>query len=347
VSEIHIPVLRSEIIERLAPRKPGLIIDATLGLGGHAAALLGACPECSLLGIDRDPDALDPASERLRKFPNRCVFVCSPFDRLPSILAAEGLSQPMAILADLGCSSLQLDRAERGFAFSSDGPLDMRMGKEGPTAADFVNTAEPADLLRVLYEYGEERRARSIVRAIVRRREEKAFERTSELAEIVLRALGRGREKIHPATRTFQALRIAVNDELRQLENFIGPAVESLAPGGRIGIISFHSLEDRIVKRSFRRLAGRDPRRSGPQLVLPPPPSLVKVLTPRPIRPSQEEVRSNPRSRSARLRVAEKIAPGTEEGGGRRDTYARKDSGMSAGEISDRDSECSILEAVA
>lgn len=308
MSEIHTPVLLQEIITMLVPRKPGLLVDVTLGLGGHSSGLLKACPECTLLGLDRDSQALELAEKRLRELPNPKHLVQAPFDQLPKILAADGFSQPIVILADLGCSSLQLDSAERGFSFSFDGPLDMRMGSEGPTAADFVNTKEPEELLQILWNYGEERKARAIVRAITQRRREIPFERSGELASLVARVSGpRGAAKIHPATRTFQALRIAVNDELGQLERFLAPAISALAPGGRLAVISFHSLEDRIVKHTFRRLEGKEHHGPGP---MPEPGDInatIRVLTRKPIRPTEEETRSNPRARSARLRVAEKL----------------------------------------
>ncbi len=310
VPEIHTPVLREEMTSLLSPRSAGLLVDVTLGLGGHSLSLLEACPDCALLGIDRDPRALDLARERLKDLPNALTLVCAPFDRLPQVLAAEGFFEPIVILADLGCSSLQLDTAERGFSFSSDGPLDMRMGAEGPTAADFINSAPPEELIRVLFEYGEERRARAISRAILRRREKKPITRCRELVDLVVSVSGpRGSSRIHPATRTFQAIRIAVNDELGQLERFLQPAVSALAPGGRIAVVSFHSLEDRIVKQVFRRLEGREAPAPGP---MPEPQehrAEIRVLTRRPIRPTEEECHSNPRARSARLRIAEKLPP--------------------------------------
>ncbi len=306
--ELHLPVLLGEVVSGLQPPAPGLLVDATIGLGGHAQALLNTYPDCSLLGLDRDPQALDHTRKRLKDFTDRTRLVCSPFARIPEVLAATDSPSPVAILADLGCSSLQLDSPDRGFSFSTDGPLDMRMGADGPSAADLVNTAEPEALMRILWDYGEERRARAIVRALVRQRETKPIETTGELSRLVQGVLGRRPgSKIHPATRTFQALRIAVNDELGQLEAFLEPAVRALAPAGKIGVISFHSLEDRIVKHTLRRLEGRIPMPPGPPSPEPNTPALVRVLTRRPIRPSDQEVKSNPRSRSARLRIAKRL----------------------------------------
>jgi len=308
VPELHLPVLLGEVVSGLQPPAPGLLVDATIGLGGHAQALLNTYPDCSLLGLDRDPQALDHTRKRLKDFTDRTTLVCSPFARIPEVLAATDSPSPVAILADLGCSSLQLDSPDRGFSFSTDGPLDMRMGTDGPSAADLVNTAEPEALMRILWDYGEERRARAIVRALVRQRETKPIETTGELSRLVQGVLGRKPgSKIHPATRTFQALRIAVNDELGQLEAFLEPAVHALAPAGKIGVISFHSLEDRIVKHTLRRLEGRIPMPPGPPSPEPNTPALVRVLTRRPIRPSDQEVKSNPRSRSARLRIAKRL----------------------------------------
>lgn len=306
--ELHLPVLLEEIVSGLKPASPGLFVDATIGLGGHAKALLSAYSDCSLLGLDRDPQALEHTRARLESFGDRLTIICSPFARMPEVLAATDSPRPVAVLADLGCSSLQLDSADRGFSFSSEGPLDMRMGSTGTTAADLVNTAEPEALMRILWDYGEERRARAIVRALVRQRETKSIETTGELSRIVQGVLGRRPgSKIHPATRTFQALRIAVNDELGQLQSFIEPAAQSLAPGGKLGIIAFHSLEDRIVKHTLRRLAGQMPTPPGPASLEEPEPALVQVLTRRPIRPSDDEIKNNPRARSARLRIAQRL----------------------------------------
>lgn len=302
----HLPVLTDLVVELLVPAGPGLLIDATVGLGGHAEALLRAEPGFQLVGLDRDPQALARAAERLQPFSDRVQLVEETFDRLPLVLRRLGLGAPVAVLADIGCSSLQLDSAERGFSFASDGPLDMRMGGTGPTAAELLEEAEWEELVRILRDYGEERRARAIARAIIRRREQDPLRTTAQLSRLVQDVMGGRKRRIHPATRTFQALRIAVNDELGQLERFLEPAVRSLKSGGRIAVISFHSLEDRIVKHSLRRLAGRctcppdfPVCRCNPQRV-------VEVLTSSPVRPDDEEIERNPRARSARLRAAQK-----------------------------------------
>jgi len=304
VASKHLPVLTDRVVELLAPAGPGLLVDATVGLGGHAEALLRAVPEFQLVGLDRDPQALARAGERLQPFSDRVQLIEETFDRLPLVLRRLGLGAPVAVLADIGCSSLQLDSAERGFSFASDGALDMRMGGTGPTAADLLQQSEWEELVRILRDYGEERRARAIARAIVRRREQEPLRTTAQLSRLVQDVMGGRERRIHPATRTFQALRIAVNDELGQLERFLEPAIRSLKSGGRIAVISFHSLEDRIVKHGLRRLAGRctcppdfPVCRCNPQRV-------VEVLTSSPVRPDEEEIDRNPRARSARLRAA-------------------------------------------
>jgi len=308
VAAVHVPVLRDRVVAWLAPTAPGLLVDVTVGLGGHAAALLEAAPGLRLVGLDRDPEAIEHARQRLQPFSDRVRLIQGAFADLPAVLDSLGSPPLAAVLADLGCSSLQLDSPERGFSFSSSGPLDMRMSLAGPTAGDLVNGAAEDELVRVLKDYGEERRARRVARAIVDARRRHPIRTTDELAQLVAGAVGGGGgHRIHPATRTFQALRIAVNDELGQLERFVGPAVRALQPEGRIAVISFHSLEDRIVKHSLRRLAGG--------CVCPPeapactcrPERLIEILTRRPDRPSADEVAANPRARSARLRVARRI----------------------------------------
>jgi 16S rRNA (cytosine1402-N4)-methyltransferase len=304
----HDPVLLSEVLEILRPVPPdGTLVDATIGLGGHAEALLEANPQARLIGIDRDPEALARSGERLGRFGNRVTLVRGRHETLFEILKQHGIGRAAGILVDLGVSSMQLDDAGRGFSFRYDAPLDMRMGGDGVTAADLVNGAEEDELVRILREYGEEPMARRIARAIVAARAEQLIETTSRLAEII-RSVKRSRpHEIDPSTLTFQALRIAVNNELVGLDRFIDDAVGMLEPGARLAVISFHSLEDRIVKRAFRRLKG--------ECICPPgmpvcgcgAQQLIEVLTGRPVTASDEELDRNPRSRSAKLRAAEKV----------------------------------------
>ena len=306
MASVHLPVLTDHVVDFLAPAAPGLVVDATVGLGGHAEALLRAEPGFRVVGLDRDPQALVRAGERLRAYSDRVQLVEATFDQLPEVLERIGEDPPTAILADLGCSSLQLDSSDRGFSFQTDGPLDMRMGDRGETAAELLERIDWEDLVRILRDYGEERRAKAIARAIVRRREESPLRSTAQLSQLVQDVVGGREGRIHPATRTFQALRIAVNDELGQLERFVEPAVRSLRPGGRLAIIAFHSLEDRIVKHTFRRLTGRCTCPPDLPVCRCNPKRLVNVLTSSPVRPDEEEVRDNSRARSARLRVAER-----------------------------------------
>ena len=289
----------------LEPERGGFFVDATVGAGGHAESLLERGTEIRLLGIDRDPDALALAGERLARFAQRFELVAGDFADLDALLS--GRLPAAGILADLGVSSMQLDRGERGFSFRRDGPLDMRMGPAGRTAADIVATASVDELTRIFRDYGEERMAAKIARGIVAERTRGPIQTTRQLARIVAGQKG-SREKIDPATRVFQALRIEVNQELVALGRFLAAAVARLKPGGRLAVISYHSLEDRIVKDAFRRDSG----------VCSCPPKLptcicgaraaLRLLTRRPIRPGEAELRRNPRSRSARLRVAEKLA---------------------------------------
>ncbi len=280
-------------------------MDATVGAGGHARALLEAGPEIELLGLDRDPDALALARPRLIAFGERVRLVPENFADLETAL--EGLPAPDGILADLGLSSMQLETADRGFSFRRDGPLDMRMSRSGRSAADVVATSSADELSRIFFEYGEEWMAVKIARAILEERSRQPITSTRQLARIVAQTKG-DREKIDPATKVFQALRIEVNEELQSLSRFLAAAVEKLNAGGRLAVISYHSLEDRMVKDTFR-------RESGVCLCPPKLPVCVcgtrralNVLTRRPVRPSEAEVRRNPRSRSARLRVAEKVS---------------------------------------
>jgi 16S rRNA (cytosine1402-N4)-methyltransferase len=307
VPSAHVPVLADAVLEWLSPAAPGLLVDATLGLAGHSTALLDAVPGFTLLGVDRDPDAVAEARRRLEPYGRRANVVNATFDRVPELLREHELPPPAAVLADLGCSSLQLDRSERGFSFSHDGPLDMRMDRSGRTAAELVNDADEEELVSLFWRYGEERRSRAVARAIVENRVRAPLVTTGQLRRLVERVIPpRPQQRIHPATRVFQALRIEINDELGQLERFLEPTARTLRPGGRMAVIAFHSLEDRIVKHTFARLQG--------VCTCPPdfpecrcnPEYLLRVLTRSPVKPDDDEIRSNPRSRSARLRVAER-----------------------------------------
>jgi 16S rRNA (cytosine1402-N4)-methyltransferase len=304
----HEPVLLNEVLEYLRPsRSDGSIVDATVGLGGHAEALLERHPTVRLIGIDRDPEALERSRQRLARFGDRVTLVRGRHESLIDILKQSGIDAISGLLADLGVSSMQLDDASRGFSFRFDAPLDMRMGSEGRTAADLVNSLDEYELTRMLRDYGEEPMARRIARAIVEARSEAPIETTSRLAEII-RSVKRAKpHQIDPSTLTFQALRIATNEELIGLDRFVDDAVSVLETNARVAIISFHSLEDRIVKRAFRRLEG--------ECICPPgmpvcgcgAKAIIDVLTNRPVTASDEEETRNPRSRSAKLRVAEKL----------------------------------------
>lgn len=304
----HLPVLVEETVELLAPWRGGVFVDVTVGLGGHAQAVLEAGAGARLVGIDRDPQALERAGRRLAPFGERVRLVQGNFHRLEEIVGGLGLGDVAGVLADLGVSSLQLEVPERGFSFRREGPLDMRMGPGGMTAADLVNRAAEGDLERIFREYGEERQARRIARAIATARTERPIETTAELKSVIDRVKG-GRERegrVDPATRVFQALRIAVNEELAGLESAIEQAVRLLAGDGRLVVISYHSLEDRIVKNTLRDLArGEVDRVTGrPRAET----QLIEVLTRKPVRPTEAEVDWNPRSRSARLRAARRLA---------------------------------------
>lgn len=302
----HTPVLLQEVLDGLQPHAGGRYIDGTLGGAGHAAAVLEAsAPDGRLLGIDADMAALRAAAARLAQFGGRVVLRHGNFRAMAQIAYEAGFDAVDGILLDLGVSSHQLDTPERGFSFQTDAPLDMRLDTTGgPTAADLVNGMEERALADVIYRYGEERASRRIARFIAEARQHEPIRTTGQLARIVARALGGQRGKIHPATRTFQALRIAVNGELESLEQALPQAVELLAPGGRLAVISFHSLEDRIVKQFFRAAAGRAPSEQPP---LEMPPVRLRIITNKPIVAGDAEQRANPRSRSAKLRIAERV----------------------------------------
>jgi 16S rRNA (cytosine1402-N4)-methyltransferase len=308
----HRPVLYQEIILALRPHRSGYYVDSTVGAGGHAWGILEAsAPDGRLLGLDLDPQALELARQRLADFSDRVTLVQASYTTLFEQVRQLGWEQVQGIVIDLGLSSMQLDTPERGFSFQTEGPLDMRFDPtQSLTAEDIVNRWTEHDLADVIWRYGEEQQSRRIARSIVQAR---PLQTTRQLAEVIARAAGRGRggsrSHVHPATRTFQALRIAVNGELDSLEAFLPQAIESLAPGGRLAVISFHSLEDRIVKQFFRR-ESRD-------CICPPEQpmctcghkAVIVEVNRHPLEPTAEEKESNPRARSARLRVAEKLSP--------------------------------------
>jgi len=306
----HTPVLRDEVVRLLTPRPDGVIVDGTVGLGGHAEALLEAAPTARLIGIDRDPEAIDRARERLARFGSRVTLVHGNYRDLDRLLDELGVDRIDGLLLDLGVSSLQLDDASRGFSFRLDGPLDMRADPtSGPTAAEWIASAPQTEIAEVLASYGEERYAKRIARAIDEARRREPIATTAALAEVVRAAVPASyrRGRIDPATRTFQAIRIRINGELDALEGGLRAGFDRLARGGVLVVISFHSLEDRIVKRFLREKAA--------DCVCPPElPECVcgkrveaEILTKRPVAPTPTEVEANPRARSAKLRAARKV----------------------------------------
>ena len=299
---IHEPVLTAEALMHLAPERGGLFVDCTVGLGGHTRALLDAGAS-RVIGLDRDADALALAGAELAPFGQRAELVHADYRSIAHVLAERGVGTIDGALADLGVSSLQFDGEGRGFSFRRDEPLDMRMDRSsGPTAAHLINTTSEVDLANIIFEFGEERHSRRIARAIVDSRAREPIATTGQLAEIVRRAVPtRGWQRIDPATRTFQALRIWVNGELDGLDAFLRDVVNRLREGGRVVVISFHSLEDRIVKHTFRALERAE--------------ALVRVLTKRPVGPGDDEIARNPRARSAKLRAAERLAHAAMNGG--------------------------------
>ena len=317
----HIPVLLSEVLEALRPEDGESFIDGTFGAGGYTRAILSAA-QCQVLALDRDPGAIADGAALVEEFSPRLRLAESEFGVLDEVAAREHFAPADGVVLDIGVSSMQLDEADRGFSFQADGPLDMRMSRSGLTAADVVNTFEESEIADILFRFGEEHRSRAVARAIVRRRVEAPFVRTIDLADVVTRALGgrRGDQKIHPATRTFQALRIFVNDELGELMRALAAAERVLKPGGRLVVVTFHSLEDRIVKRFLTNRSGEAPRGSR---YLPDNPNQFydasfHIVNRRPLTSEKGELNVNPRARSARLRAAVRTAapdwPGLDEG---------------------------------
>ncbi|MDE2334769.1 MAG: 16S rRNA (cytosine(1402)-N(4))-methyltransferase RsmH [Rhodospirillales bacterium] len=302
----HVPVMLTEVLEVLAPRANGLYLDATFGGGGYAAAILER--GCTLIALDRDPAAIARGAALAARYPGRLTLIEGRFGAMLDLLRARSIAALDGVVMDLGVSSYQLDDPARGFSFRADGPLDMRMGSEGPTAAALVNSLPEHELADLLHQLGEERAARRIARAIVAARAVAPIETTQALASIVRRAVPRSADGIDPATRSFQALRIRVNDELGEITHALEQAASLLAPGGRLVVVAFHSLEDRLVKRFMQDAAGRAP---GPSRHMPPRTparqapacSPFVLLTPRALRPGDAEIAANPRARSARLRA--------------------------------------------
>lgn len=313
---LHQSVLLDQALEFLRPQKGGIFVDATLGLGGHAWSILAASDQTRVIGIDQDREAIGHAEKRLARFGERVAVRQANFSGIKDVIAAAdgaAAGEIDGILADLGVSSLQFDSPERGFSFRFDAPLDMRMdaGDESlETAAELLARLPETEIARIIYEYGEERFSRRIARRIVRQRERgEPVVTTGQLAALVEKAVIRGgrRPRIHPATKTFQALRIAVNRELEILEGFIRDSVDVLKTGGRLVLITFHSLEDRIVKRTFRNLAGRCSCPPRLPVCVCGADRRIRILTPKPVVPDETEVEENPRARSAKLRAGEKL----------------------------------------
>jgi 16S rRNA (cytosine1402-N4)-methyltransferase len=302
----HIPVLGRQAVEMLSPRDGGIYVDATFGAGGYSRAILDTAGTL-VIGIDRDRSAIAGGFDLVDRSGGRLTLVEDKFSNLAGICAAEGIEAVDGVVMDVGVSSMQLDEAERGFSFRLGGPLDMRMGHDGPTAADVIARASEADLANIIYIFGEERHSRGVARAIVAARKEAPIATTRALADIVSRVVRSKPGEIHPATRTFQALRIFVNEELDELHLALSAAERVLKPGGRLAVVSFHSLEDRIVKNFLveRAKAGGGSRHL-PEVAQAAP--SFQILTKRPVTPDEGEISVNPRARSAKLRAAERTA---------------------------------------
>lgn len=311
----HIPVLLREVIAALAVRDGGIYVDGTFGRGGYTRALLNAA-NTQVVAIDRDPEAIAAGQKMVAEFKPRLTLLQGPFGAMDVLLAGQHISRVDGIALDLGVSSPQIDAPERGFSFSADGPLDMRMSKSGPSAADVVNTMDERELANVIYTLGEEKFSRRVARNIVEERAKERIVRTAQLAEIIRRSVPRSKDGIDPATRSFQALRLYVNDEMGELNRVLKAAEALLNPQGRLAVVSFHSLEDRIVKNFMRERsgAGASVSRHLPANDQGDKKPTFRVLTSKPETPSDEEVVANPRARSAKLRVAERTdEPATKE----------------------------------
>ncbi len=314
-SPTHVPVLLDRVVALVAPplERPGaVLVDATLGLGGHTEAVLARCPEARVIGIDRDPHALDRSRERLAPFGERVTFVHAVYDEVAAVLADQGLAHVDGVLFDLGVSSMQLDLRERGFSYAEDAPLDMRMDDStGPTAAEVLNTYPVEELARILREYGEERFARRIAERVVRERSREPFERSERLVELVRDAIPAATRRTggNPAKRTFQALRIEVNDELAVLRRALPAAIDAVGVGGRVVVMSYHSLEDRLTKQLFARATRSEAPPDMPVVPEAHQP-LLRLLTRGAEKADEAEIAANPRARSVRLRAVERVRTG-------------------------------------
>jgi 16S rRNA (cytosine1402-N4)-methyltransferase len=317
----HVPVLLREVVSALAPQPGGVILDGTFGAGGYTRAILDATPDGRVVGLDRDPTAIAGGYALVEQAGGRLTLVESRFSEMEDALASIGLDAVDGVVLDIGVSSMQIDDPARGFSFRHDGPLDMRMGRHGTSAEDLVNGLEEGPLADLIYKYGEERRSRAVARAIVAARRQERITTTKRLADIVASVVRAGKDEIHPATRTFQALRIAVNDELGELERALEAAERLLRPGGRLVVVTFHSLEDRIVKQFLQERSGREAQPSrhapaGARNV-----ATFDLLARKAVTAGEDELRANPRARSAKLRAAVRTsepAPAPAGGKGRR-----------------------------
>lgn len=301
----HIPVLLNEVIESIAPKDGGVYVDGTFGAGGYTRAVLDAA-DCTVYAIDRDPDAIREGQKLVDAYKGRLHLLHGTFGEMAELVRGEGVDFVDGVMLDIGVSSMQIDRAERGFSFQKDGALDMRMSQNGLSAADVLNTFGEREIADIIYKYGEERFSRRIAAAVVEQRKTAPFKTTLEFADLIRRTVPHKREDIDPATRSFQALRIYVNDELGQLESGLSAAHDLLKAGGRMAIVSFHSLEDRIVKTFMQEKSGKTANPSRYMPVVEKQAATLKTITKKPILPTESETKFNPRARSARLRVAEK-----------------------------------------
>ncbi len=301
----HIPVLLNEVVESIAPKDGGVYVDGTFGAGGYTRAVLDAA-DCTVYAIDRDPDAIREGQKLVEAYKGRLHLLHGTFGEMAELVRGEGVDFVDGVMLDIGVSSMQIDRAERGFSFQKDGALDMRMSQNGLSAADVLNTFGEREIADIIYKYGEERFSRRIAAAVVEQRKTAPFKTTLEFADLIRRTVPHKREDIDPATRSFQALRIYVNDELGQLESGLSAAHDLLKAGGRMAVVSFHSLEDRIVKTFMQEKSGKTANPSRYMPVVEKQAATLKTITKKPILPTESETKFNPRARSARLRVAEK-----------------------------------------